>query len=636
MSAIALRSDINGLRGLAVLSVVGFHAFPEVFPGGFLGVDVFFVISGFLITSIILTQLSSGTFSFVEFFSNRIKRIFPALLLVLVSCFLTGSFLLTREEFKELNREALGGAMFVANFVFASDVGYFDASADTKPLLHLWSLGVEEQFYLLWPVMVVFFIKVRKSILLGTAVICTISFAMNLHTSLSDPSLAFYLPHTRIWELLIGAVLAEVLLKNESIRHTARHHRGSFSELDVYSVFGFALILTSIFLVPRDLVQSGARAIAPTLGAALIIAGGAQSWLNRKLLGGDALVQVGLISYCLYLWHWPLLYFLRLIWGAEVPLGYRIAVVMVSVFVAGATYALLERPLRRAGNTTPKVVVLIAAMAALVCTSLMGYKTDSIPLQLANISSARIEGDIGHIPFFKYMDKHFFPCTPTDIYENATDYDGYSRCKQSRSDSLPSIALLGDSHAEHIFIGLAEAMPDVNLVYYTNTGAPYFGRHAHQRALEHIIGTKNLTTVIVAAYWANQADPIQLKQLLNALSTAGKKIYLLDDVPDFSFQPSECKFSRWIGSSLRCEDSVRRFESQSTTYLPILESSAKAVPGLRFLTVGRSFCDETECRMTRNNQILYRDPNHLNVLGSQFLGQMIVERAPELKQHASP
>ena len=202
------RPDIDGLRAVAVLSVVVFHAFPTLLKGGFIGVDVFFVISGFLISTIILKSLNNGTFSFREFYGRRVRRIFPALTIVLFSSLTLGWFGLLSDELNQLGKHVAAGAGFVSNLVLWSEVGYFDSSANSKPLLHLWSLGVEEQFYIVWPLLLWSAWKLRINVLLVTLLIAGSSFLLSLNKVGYDITAAFYSPQTRFWELLAGSLLA--------------------------------------------------------------------------------------------------------------------------------------------------------------------------------------------------------------------------------------------------------------------------------------------------------------------------------------------------------------------------------------------------------------------------------------------
>lgn len=212
------RSDIDGLRAIAVLLVVGFHAFPHWVKGGFIGVDIFFVISGFLISSIILGNLESNTFSFTEFYSRRIRRIFPALLVVLTTCFTIGWFVLFADEYKLFGKHMAAGAGFVSNLVFWDESGYFDKAAETKPLLHLWSLGIEEQFYIAWPVLLWVAWRLHFNLLAMTLAVAAVSFFLNTKGIRTDAVATFYSPQTRIWELLTGSILAWFSLNRKNER----------------------------------------------------------------------------------------------------------------------------------------------------------------------------------------------------------------------------------------------------------------------------------------------------------------------------------------------------------------------------------------------------------------------------------
>ncbi|MDP3004588.1 acyltransferase, partial [Methylotenera sp.] len=217
------RPDIDGLRAVAVLSVVIYHAFPKFIRGGFIGVDIFFVISGFLISTIIFGSLERNSFNFIEFYSRRIKRIFPALLLVLTASFVFGWFALLADEYKQLGKHIAGGAGFISNFLFWKESGYFDNAAETKPLLHLWSLGIEEQFYIVWPLLLWLAWKKRFNLLTITILVAVISFALNISKVHSDAVAAFYSPQTRFWELLVGSVLAYMTMHRRSLSPKFKH-----------------------------------------------------------------------------------------------------------------------------------------------------------------------------------------------------------------------------------------------------------------------------------------------------------------------------------------------------------------------------------------------------------------------------
>lgn len=302
------RPDIDGLRAIAVLSVVIFHAFPSWIQGGFIGVDIFFVISGFLISTIIFENLDKGTYSFTEFYTRRIKRIFPALILILMASYAFGWIMLFADEFKQLGKHIAGGAGFVSNFVLWKEIGYFDNSAETKPLLHLWSLGIEEQFYIIWPILLWLAWKCKFNLLLVTVAVASISFWLNLQGINQDSLAAFYSPQNRFWELLCGSLLGWLVLNYNNFFLSLSSRFQS-----IISFIGFFLLIYGFWYINKNLSFPGTWALIPTLGAVLIIAAGPQAWINRKILSHPIMVWFGLISFPLYLWHWPLLSFMRIV-----------------------------------------------------------------------------------------------------------------------------------------------------------------------------------------------------------------------------------------------------------------------------------------------------------------------------------
>lgn len=363
------RADIDGLRAVAVLGVVLFHAFPSLLPGGFVGVDVFFVISGFLITGIIAERLAGGSFSFADFYVRRVRRIFPALVVVLAACLAAGWFMLLPGEFQALGRHALAAAGFMANFAFWADTGYFDAAAETKPLLHLWSLGIEEQFYLLWPLLLWVAFRRGWSLWVAALALTAVSFAANLLSIGRFPELTFYFPHTRLWELGAGAFLA---LRPARIRLSL--------SADSTAWLGLALLAAGFtFIRPADAFP-GAWALLPVVGTMLLIEAGPQAGLNRWLLAQRVMVFIGLISYPLYLWHWPLLSFLHVqAAGGEPSVAARIAMVGLATLLSVLTWRFVEQPLRFGSSRRFSVRLLLSGMASVAVVAGMLWGSGGMP-----------------------------------------------------------------------------------------------------------------------------------------------------------------------------------------------------------------------------------------------------------------
>ncbi len=399
--AIPYRPDIDGLRALAVAAVILYHGFPTVFTGGFVGVDVFFVISGFLISRNIFQRLEDGRFTFRDFYARRIRRIFPALFIVLAVCLAYGFVVLLPHELALLGESVGFGAAFVANLLLWQQAGYFDQAAIIKPLLHLWSLGVEEQFYIVWPAMLwLLYRRQRRSpipLLLVGGVSLAYSLAIVRHAGTED----FYSPLTRLWELDAGALLAFVVLARRGTspviprRPTLRR----LSAADLASVLGCALIIGATLLFNRRMAFPGGLALLPVAGALLLIAAGPAALLNRAVLGNRAAVFLGLISYPLYLWHWPLISFsYNIDHGLPLKAGLVCILIAVSLLLAWLTYRFVEHPLRFGGNrrrNTSLLVILMIGVGAggLVTWSARGFPGRYPALPALNI--ARINAAIG-------------------------------------------------------------------------------------------------------------------------------------------------------------------------------------------------------------------------------------------------
>jgi peptidoglycan/LPS O-acetylase OafA/YrhL len=372
------RPDIDGLRAVAVLSVVAFHAFPSWIPGGFIGVDIFFVISGFLITTIILENLENDTFSFGEFYVRRVRRIFPALILVLVASLAFGWLILLADELNQLGKHVAAGAGFVSNLVLWGEAGYFDSAAETKPLLHLWSLGIEEQFYIVWPLALWFAWKSKGNVFTLTVVVAIASFYLNIRETQQDAVAAFYSPQTRFWELACGSMLACLTLRS-SISDGGLKARigrwllnaGAQQEVwvsrrvvsNVASLAGVLLLVCGFWAINKSVSFPGKWAAVPVVGAALIILAGPAAWINKSILGSRVAVWFGLISFPLYLWHWPLLCFSRIFEDGEPSRGMRVTAALLSVLLAWLTVRWVEKPLR---SSNKKVRLKFSALCVLV------------------------------------------------------------------------------------------------------------------------------------------------------------------------------------------------------------------------------------------------------------------------------
>jgi peptidoglycan/LPS O-acetylase OafA/YrhL len=341
-SHLKYRPDIDGLRAVAVLGVVIFHAFPKALPGGFCGVDIFFVISGYLISGILYKGLKEngggGGFNFWEFYARRIRRLFPALITVLLLCLGYGYFVLLSDEYRQLGMHVAAGTLFIQNFVFWQESGYWDVASSLKPLLHLWSLAVEEQFYIIFPPLLLLIWKRKWPMVAILWILLGVSMIANLVMSGQDRSSDFYLTTYRAWEFLGGSLLAWW--------HYGKSHEEEAPYGNVLSVLGLILLATSMVLLKEKEPYPGWRAIFPVAGSIALIASGKKNWINRKILSNPAVVWIGLISYPLYLFHWPALSFVHIIKGEGLDPSYIWGALGVALLLTVATYYLIEKPIR--------------------------------------------------------------------------------------------------------------------------------------------------------------------------------------------------------------------------------------------------------------------------------------------------
>lgn len=372
---IKYRPDIDGLRALAVLSVVIFHYFPSALPGGFVGVDIFFVISGYLIGTIIYRDIKNNSFSFKEFYIRRALRIFPALISMLLFCFWFGSKSFYEEEMAALGKHIASGAGFVSNLVSWSESGYFDKDSAVKPLLHLWSLGVEEQFYLIIPILMILVARASSNLRKVATVTMLLSFAYCVWSMNYAPTANYYSPLSRFWELMSGVLLA---IYNVNGREVAKINP---QKNNISSILGITILLFSMIFINETMNFPGYIASFPVIGSILIIAAGPRATLNRTVLSFSPLVFIGIISYPLYLWHWPLITFTRIMNGDIPSVQITVITLAIALLLSIATYYFIEKPLRYGWKSKrgTKAFALTLVLTMIFVIGFYTYKTDGLP-----------------------------------------------------------------------------------------------------------------------------------------------------------------------------------------------------------------------------------------------------------------
>jgi peptidoglycan/LPS O-acetylase OafA/YrhL len=623
------RADIDGLRAVAVAAVVVYHAFPSLLSGGFVGVDIFFVISGFLITTIILQSHAAGDFSYRDFYARRVRRIFPALMLVLAATLAFGWYVLLSKEFAELGKQVVSGAAFVANFFFWSQAGYFDTASEAKPLLHLWSLGIEEQFYIFWPLLLGIAWRRRWPIVRVLWALAAVSFLVNVLTIHPFRTAAFYSPVSRFWELMAGAILAAMRLAPVTPSKPWRSH--------VQSVLGVGLIVWGLVAIRSDKAFPGWWALLPVLGAVSCIAAGPAGVLNKYLLSNRAMVWVGLISYPLYLWHWPLLAFARIVEGAEPPLGVRVAMVVASVALAWLTYRYVERFVReRSGAGTLRVLWqsgVVVIVAGLVVLAGAPARNNSELLQQVADAGA----------------DHGF-------YENFTLDDLGSFPVRRYGDGARKVLLIGDSHVMQYAPraeALARSSPDRMATAYFATfyacppipgvfasAIPECGQ-GREKILQLALDPK-FDAVVIGGCWncyftgnlpmtyefraGGTAYPLNnggpgiapaldaLEAVLKGLVASGKKVYLLLDNPTGpQFAPKRLIEGSRLGRPTVSTTRTAALSSEEANLDAQLRRIAVS-SGAEVIDVTSHLCQDGQClRSMPDNTPLYTDEQHLRV-----------------------
>ncbi len=459
--ALGYRKDINGLRALAVLGVVAYHADRTWVPGGFVGVDVFFVISGFLISRIILTECGAGHFSLAMFYAKRARRILPALIVVVACVWAAGWFLSTPAQFRDTGGLMLGNSYFTVNFWLLrlpGLSGYFGQDSATRPLLHLWSLSIEEQFYLVWSVLLLALHRFARG---WTPLVIVAVFAASLAAGVAltgaNPIAAFYSPWARAWELALGAMLAY-----REVRLIDRTPYPGRLAANLGAGLGVALIVASYALLSEFEPFPGWRALIPTIGCALVIANPG-SFAGDVLLGNRVGGFFGVISYPLYLWHWPLFAYAH-IWPGVVPTGpLMLALSGLAVLLAALTLFVVEIPVAAWFRRRPYAIA-IALVLLLAATGVLGRVTfagKGFPGRFPPEAVKVFAFDDGGMKVDKLLRCFYGGDKPSGSYEEeraraATFFDG-GRCGLPEDPTKPTIVLVGDSHAAHLFAGLTEA-----------------------------------------------------------------------------------------------------------------------------------------------------------------------------------
>jgi peptidoglycan/LPS O-acetylase OafA/YrhL len=632
------RADIDGLRGVAVLLVVVFHAFPKEVPasGGFVGVDIFFVISGFLISSVVFTSMEAGTFTLREFWSRRVRRLGPALLLVLAASLVSGWFLLLPSELEQLGRHVAAGALFVSNLLLIFEAGYFDIGSELKPMLHLWSLGVEEQFYLLFPIVTLVALKLRRHFLPIMVILALASFGLNLIWMNTHPIGNFYLPITRFWELLAGVILFLMIRKSHELGIGSQKNRiwSAITNPELRSVLGLVVLIAAVILVSDTRPYPGIQALLPVLAAMLLISAGESTFLNRKILSARPLVWLGLISFPLYLWHWPILSFSRIILGQEPPLLDRSLLVVLAIALSWVTYKWVEKPIRQR-RISLKLITSLSSVFVVVLT--MGMITNfqqGFPDRTAETKvSAEFIGNV-----WEYSSNDL--CNTTYEFPEREAIPWFF-C-MTNSNKTPDVLILGSSYANQLYPGLAQNSAFDHLTFL-NIGIcdptwqdppnkPLQCKSQQQFIYDIFLSGDEPTRFIILAGMPPQGqwDDAYLAQVRKPISffeSHGAKVIVFSPHLTPGYSITSCFSRPLLPAAHDCIEPIEIWEEAAQDFETFSEEIRQFNPQVLFFDQNAVFCEFEECRFRTEEGIpLYRDESfHLSEFASLKIGQNFQE-----------
>jgi peptidoglycan/LPS O-acetylase OafA/YrhL len=591
------RADVDGLRAVAVILVVVFHAFPQALPGGFVGVDVFFVISGYLITGLILDDQAADKFSFRQFYARRARRILPALALIIAATLAIGWFVLLPAPFTRLGLHAIAGALFFPNLLSWSEAGYFDAAAKAKPLLHLWSLGVEEQFYLVWPALLTGLRWLNWRVWPPLLVVSGVSFVISATEAFSDPAAAFYSPLSRLWELGAGGLLASDGL--------------ALPFPQIASLAGLALIVAAAFGITGASSFPGLLALLPVGGAMLVLAG------RSRIL--PMLATLGLISYPLYLWHWPLLSFLAILNGSnpgiETPVTVSLALV-ASLALAWATARFVENPIRF-GSLRPRgAAISIAGLSFVAASAIPVFVTGGLPQRYAPVIRPVLAA-MGYDARGTARAGRCWLAADTPFANYAPE------CRDGQ------VAVWGDSYSALLSEGLAKPFMQFNRdgcmpILADDAGSDQCGA-SNALIVDELLRLKPRRVILFSAWlhvedW--RADPrfvVPLEETLRRLRGGIDDVVLIGPSPYFPQTMPEQVFRFWKDNGTLPDRLPVPPEHYRATDRAMADAAATV--GARFVSIFDALCDESGCLTHAPDEAapLIWDQGHLTPGAARYL-----------------
>jgi len=655
-AGINYRPDIDGLRAVAVLLVVVYHAGMETFGGGFIGVDIFFVISGYLITQIIAREIREGRFSIINFYERRVRRIFPALIAVVFVSSILASLIILPIRFMEYGQSVIACSLFVSNMLFWSEAAdYFDAAAHTKPMLHTWSLAIEEQFYIVFPLVLMLafrWLNGRWTLLMVIAAVS--SFSLSVWSVEHNPAAAFYLAPTRAWELILGSLIA--LGAFPPVRNGAIREILSFSGLCLIGWGAIGLTAASPF--------PGFNALYPCLGAGFLIHSGASGQtLGGKLLSLRPIVFIGLISYSLYLWHWPLFVLANNASIYEMlDLESRLGIVLLSIVLAAFSWKFIEQPFRGKSSRFTRRSVFIqgaTAMGLFICFGMFVHYSKGWPGRISDKAEQLTQ-------FAQSKDPREFEC----FSRPSRPIDPKDACVYG-SRATPSVAVWGDSHAGAVIhqigkmafdhgqsvkffgftlcppvlamqvkpksrdkcadnnesvLSLLESTPSIKTVVLIARYTLYLsGYNTDFGPAERMVEMKYISFVGENGPITDPAEKARLLELhmretVHRLVTAGKRVVLMYPIPETGYVIPETLAKIYVdgGDIEKFTRPYEYYKKRQAVITGILDRLGESEQIVR-IRPSSLLCDSVDCIVSANGKSLYYDDDHLSLEGTEYI-----------------
>ena len=614
------RPDIDGLRAVAVLAVMLYHSGSTPFTGGYIGVDVFFVISGFLITGLIVHDIQAGRFSLATFYERRIRRIFPAFFTVAIAVGLAGAWLYDAKTFSDLWTSIAAATASLANLLFYSQAGYFDGPSLLKPMLHTWSLSVEEQFYLFLPLTLFFIFKYARRWLTPILIVLLLgSLGWSLYVVQVDRDAAFYMAWLRAWELLVGAL---VTLRPVRLRAWLQN---------LLAAAGLLAIVTTSLLYSDATLFPGLSAIAPVLGTALVINAGMDgATLIGRFLSLPPLVWIGKISYSLYLWHWPLLVMARYLMITPLPGRYILVWWAATFALSFLSWKFVETPFReKTFLPRPRIFYASAAIGlSILAGAWLVVGTQGLPARIDLQTS--LPPEVWNAQFSQWNDCQ----TPQSI--------GQPGCRLGASSGTPSFLVWGNSHAHAFAPGFDRAAAQAGqtgMIVWQGGCPPLLGLGKsvdpscdlfNESVMASIIAHPEFKTVILAASWLpGELTDENIRQTVEALTADGRQVFVISPFPEVGYNVSAAYFiagrTGRDANALIAPATKDFLNAKNKRVFEILNALAAKNPSVHVIDIWDLFCDAKHCKVIENNLPLYVDEGHLSTAGALLLAPRLAQ-----------